>query len=184
MEEEPNAKDPVVKAATSDDYSLGSFGKRSPSDFVGKLYADIVKDSEPLKELEKEHSSLRAGKEDSIEAFQKYMGYNEAYFASARQHLQSVSDSVLKAKLAALIDESEKVYKGSASGLVSLNQQIDLNSNRLAGLHEALMISVTLPAIIKYSKESLPQAAPMQKYFEQQKKVMERTGKAIATNGG
>ncbi len=150
---------PQALAEQKSDASL--FTKRSGNDLVQELYEELLKSDPSLITFENAVLELPAQKSDSLNYYQVFTAKNFQYYTSAETYLSQIKDSVLKNRIKALLAESRLKSENALSEHQKLIAEIDTKNNRLADLHYAIRIAVTLPVMEKYQKENNPSTAPI-----------------------
>src|SRR5258707_2051710 len=109
---------PEVPRALQDKSSVMEDVKssRGSGDLVTSLYQELVKNDAGLTELEKLLDQLPEKRQDSTKAFAGYDEKNENYYASAKNHIGLIKDSLLRQKMEALITGSDTIYRHLTAG--------------------------------------------------------------------
>lgn len=148
-------------AALQDDKSYSIVSKRGSGDLLENLYTDAISKDSTLKKLDESIYRIREGKNDSLKRFDIYNGKNQDYFASAKNHVKEIQDSVLRKSLTTLLVKNLAEYNNRIAAHQKLVKSIDVKMVSLNDLELALKISTTLPLIKKYQKEKLPNKKPI-----------------------
>lgn len=154
-------KEPKEPAALALENSSVSLKRTYDTDLTESLYRDLVERTPELKRLEQEIELLRKAQEDSTKVFYAYTRKNELYYITARQHMETIRDSVLKHKMRELIAISQDKYKAKLSDQEKLLKSIEQKINTLNNLNETLKISKTIPLIEKFQKDKFPSVKPI-----------------------
>jgi len=154
----------------SADYDIISKGRRE--DMVESLYDEQVGKNADLKLLEDKLDALRAGWNDSVQAFNRFNDKNKIYYNVASEHIEGIKDSVLRDKIKVLVAGSLKKYQSLTAGHNELLKTIDTQNLTLADLHTVLKIVRTLPLIEKYQQDNLPSTKPLKAFIHNQNKAL------------
>ena len=135
--------------------------KRGSGDYLQSIYHDLVEKTPELQKFEESVSQLKERIGDSTYAFEAFDEKNKVYYSSADMHLKSISDSVLRESIEALVSNSLKNYDSSISQHKELLASLQQKNVTLDDLHEVLKITKTLTVIQQYQKDNLPSTKPL-----------------------
>ncbi|TDL99530.1 MAG: hypothetical protein C4K58_06440 [Flavobacteriaceae bacterium] len=111
--------------------------------------------------------------------YYKYNSKSKQYYHSALENVGSISDSLTKNKIKALIKASEKNYKGSISQIDTLLGTISDNKQSLGDYHEVLKVVLTLSEIEKFQKDNLPSKDKFERLTASQNTLIQKIKKFI-----
>eukprot|EP01133_Synstelium_polycarpum_P002683 gene2683-3102_t len=158
--------------ALAEESSSMSIKRMYDVDLTENLYGEITEKIPELKQLEEQIERLRKAQEDSTKVFAVYIKKNELYYSSARQHMESIRDSVLKQKTRKLIESSQEKYRLNISRQQELLKMVMQKMNALNDLNESLKINKTIPLIEKYQKEKKPSVKAIEGFSKQLDQVL------------
>ncbi len=164
-QENPEQETPKALEDKSASYEVVS--KRGYDDLVESLYKELADKTPELKKLEDKIGDLHKSKNDSTELFDKYNQKNQSYYNAANNHLERITDSLLRDKMKVLIADSLSKYNSLISRHTDLLKSIDAKNLTLNDLHIILKITRTIPLIEKYHKDKLPSAKPLEGFSKQ-----------------
>ena len=153
--------------------SISSYSKRG-DDLIEELYQELVEKSTDLKKLEESTETENSLSSEQKNIFEKYNQKSNSYYASTEYKTQTISDSILKKQLLAIIASSKETYTSRTKELNSLVEMISKNEKTLNDKHIALKILLTLPVIEKYQKANLPDKASLKKVLNDQEKLIKK----------
>ena len=133
--------------ALDDKSSYEIFSKRGDADLVESLYKELADKTPELKDLEDKIENITKSKADSAESFDRYNEKNEAYYNSAKRHIEQIKDSLVRDKIKVLISNSLIKYNAKILRHTDLLKSIDTKTATLDDLHLILKIIRTLPLI-------------------------------------
>ena len=151
---------------------------RYDSDLMEELYQELVDKTPALKKLEDDLETFSDKPHEVVEKFNKYDRKSSSYYGSINYKATSISDSLLRKKIIALISNSKDQYSGKTAELNSLLKLISENGSTLNDHHLVLKIALTLPVIEKYQSEDLPDKQKFKELIKQQEKLIERIDSA------
>src|SRR5215216_476409 len=141
----------------SEDETSGLDVKRmSRGSLMDEIYDNLAKRDPQLQKLEEQLIHFNGGLPDSLKAFNNYDSKSVGYYISANQSLATITDTVLRAQLSALIAESKLKYVDKIRRFTSLKAHIDSNQIKVGDYHAVLKIVATLPIIEKYQDKNMP----------------------------
>lgn len=174
---------PVVHAAEQNHNVYSSF-KRYSADMVDQVFKNIIDSSESLKELQERLDGLGSEKADSLKSFDAYDQTSKDYYASARTHVLSVKDSVLRRRLAGLVDQSELDYEGHIGAHKQLLATINAKLAHIRDMNTQLKIMLTIPEIQKYQRDNLPSKNALEGLSRQLDQLTARLDSITKKKGG
>jgi hypothetical protein len=168
-------KNPEVPEALQekDDYSLTS-SKRYSEDLVEKLYQEEVEKNAELQKLEKDLDSNPDSLRKTNDIFNKYNYKSTDYYLTAQNKLSSVKDSLLRKRIMAIVEKSNKNYEAKNAGIVALMKTIEKNNSSIEDQHTVLKVLVTLPLIEKYQDSQRPDRKAFEKQIREQEKLQKK----------
>ena len=137
------------------DYDILS-GFSKSYDLTEELYQEIVDRTPALQKLEEDIEVLIPEISEKENVFNEYDNRSTNYYSSARNRAEMISDSLLKAKINALILKSSQSYMNKTDDITSLLNKLSANTTTIRDLHLFLKISLTLTLIEKYQDKNLP----------------------------
>lgn len=147
----------LPKALQEKKLSLGDVSSaRYNNDLVDDLYGGLVKERPDLKDIENSIDHNQVKKDEITGLFQVFDGKNESYYNSANTQVQSISDTILRARLISIIKASNDRYKNRSKNIETLIKQIEARNISIKDYHTAMKLIITLPLIEDYQKESIP----------------------------
>jgi hypothetical protein len=158
---------------------ITDFSKREKSDILDNIYNEQLASRPDLKEIENIIKNIKEEQVEAINDFEQFHSKNSEYYNSANYHLNNFSDSVLREKIKAIINESEKNYKAKSSKIASLAAQINQQSLTISDYHEALKAIVTIPVIEKFQNENLPNDSVFRRITKEQKQLTGKMQKKV-----
>jgi hypothetical protein len=166
---------PAALQEKSSSSEIGLSKSRNDDDLVESLYAELLEKNPKLKELEKTIDDLNDQKSDSGKIFGKYDSKNISYYNAAQQHMGTISDSILRLRIKAIIDNSLNKYNNNVARHKNLISMINSKDITLENLHIVLKIVKTLPVMEKYQIENLPSTKPMERVVHNFDKAIQQT---------
>jgi len=130
------------------------------SNLVDQLYTELMDQTPRLKALDNEISTHIQTRQNLQREFESYNQKSIRYYRSADQALNTIQDSVLKARVQQLIRESERQYHNHTAPVQHLSDVIRLQQNSLQDQYMALKIIKTLLLISTYQHNHLPASQP------------------------
>jgi hypothetical protein len=144
---------PPTAAALSSSSSDITY-KRSYENLVAQLYKELADKDPALKRLEAQINALEEGKADSSSKFDDFNQKNLNYISAAKSHGNVIKDSVLSAKVKAMILKSETKYRSLIQPQELLLTKIRSQEIALNDLHLYLKVARTIPIIEKYQRDN------------------------------
>lgn len=160
--------------ALQDDKPVIKSYSRSGSDLTEELYAELVDKSQTLKNLENDLFAFIPKPNDLKEKFDKYNNKSNSFYNSTDYKLTSITDSLLKKKILAIITTSKNKYAKKTTELNSLLNIISQNGATLNDHHTVMKIVLTLPLIEKYQNDNLPDKKEFIDLIKEQEKLIKR----------
>jgi len=146
---------------------------RSASDLAEKLYRELAEKSPELQKLGADLDAYNDKLDNVNELFSRYNGKSVSYYSSARNMVNSISDSLLRKKINEFILKSKDKYDKKTSELNALLKLISQNNTNLHDVHTVLKILLTLLEIEKYQNDKLPSNNEFKKLTKEQEKIVE-----------
>ncbi|MEQ8573584.1 MAG: hypothetical protein RIB63_05950, partial [Fulvivirga sp.] len=97
------------------------------------------------------------------EEYRKYNGINQEYWNSINIYIASINDSTTQNELKTIITDFKIKYKSRIAPLSILDTQITKRELLLRDQQTLMKIFVTLPMILNYQENELPEIAPLNK---------------------
>ena len=144
------------------DNSYSEIRKGRYSDLVDQLYADLVKQSADLKQLDARLNNVDEQRSDSTAAYTEFNRQNDNYYTAAERHTGTIRDSVLRAQVLAIVKQSSQRYRQATARHQSLLSSIAEKVRTIEDSHEALKVLLTLPVIQQYQKDARPSTKSME----------------------
>lgn len=141
------------------------YSKRSGSDLVEDLYAELAEKTPELKDVDNKIKVITESRSDSSESFNNYDGKSKQYYHNAERKIDNIKDSVIKQKVLQLIAKSQVNYESKTAKYKELIHLIDSGKTTLQDLYVVLKITRTLTLIQKYQQDNLPSKKPLQTYY-------------------
>jgi hypothetical protein len=142
--------------------------KRHDDDLVESLYSELVNKNNDLKKLEDKIDDLNKSRKDSTTSFEKFDGKNQDYYNSANTHILQIRDSLLREKMKLLVANRFNSYNTSVARYNELLKIINEKQITIADLHNMVKIVNTLPLLVKYQKDNLPDSNSLKGFIKQQ----------------
>jgi hypothetical protein len=153
-ESKPQEVDVIEKAIeASDNYDSYS---RSYHTMINKIYEEILKTDTALSNLEESTNRLLLDKNELEKPFKLYDERNTTYYKDANELLNDFTDSLLKQKYRALIQNSQANYSNKTQELRNIINSNDLKTQKITELRAILKLTKTLPFIEKYQDKAKP----------------------------
>lgn len=147
--------------------------KRSGS-LVDELYNELVKESAELKSLEEALEEHRPKTMKLMEKFNSYDGKSSSYYNAAKSEANSIIDTVLGARINALVKANADQYGQYTNELTALINTISGNGTRISDNHTVLKVVATLPVINRYQRENKPDKKEYLQHIQEQEKLIKR----------
>jgi hypothetical protein len=147
--------------------------KRGGEDLVESLYLAVERNNPSLAQLRDSIASVEKTQSSAVEDFDQFISKNDQYYIAARRRMQAIKDTLLQARLKAIVDDSEKSFAASIKIDSSARAKIDSNRNQIDDLYSAVKILKTLPLMKKFQVDSKPDKAKMETYLNRQKKLLQ-----------
>ncbi|MBO9592804.1 MAG: hypothetical protein J7599_07830 [Niabella sp.] len=167
----------IPKALEDHSASDQLISKRGPDDLIESLYGELAEKDAGLKQLEAALDALNQSKDDSTRSFHQFDAKSQSYYKAADQHINRVSDSLLKDKVKKLVEEHLAKYNAITEKHQELLKAIDAKTTKLADLHTVLKVVKTLPVIATYQKDNRLRTALFEGYSKKQDGALEDINK-------
>jgi hypothetical protein len=162
--------------------SIVSIKKRGSEDIVDELYEEAIKNSSGLAALEKKISVLNEMKNDSLRVFENYKFKNQAYYESAKRHLNSIEDSLLKKEISAAFEKDKTRYNNVIARLNELGDELDKQTIYTADQRVVLKLFVTLGMMQQFRENSTPPSMLLGSVLNEYKTLNHKLDSAIMKN--
>jgi hypothetical protein len=161
---------------------LISYSKRGPEDLVEELYDEKVRSTPALKAIEEVIDKLNDSENDSLEVFNDFKAKNQQYYGSAKSHLNSIKDSLLKEEIDAVIGKNFLVYNNRVSGFEDLVTSLNNKSASADDRHSALMILISLGMMKEYQEKNMPSTKPIESVVNDYNMLIQKMDSVINKN--
>ncbi|MBI3220167.1 MAG: hypothetical protein HYZ44_11700 [Bacteroidetes bacterium] len=161
------------KALQENKIDIKSYGRSG--NLIEELYAELAGNSLELKRLDEDMEALRPKENELAENFEAYDNKSSSYYASANNKALTITDSLLRKKMSALIEASNNRYSKDTEELNLLLKQIAKNSTTINDHYSILKIVLTLPIIEKYQGENKPGKQDFTNLINEQQQLIKRT---------
>ncbi|OYU94184.1 MAG: hypothetical protein CFE21_17290 [Bacteroidetes bacterium B1(2017)] len=171
---EPEA---LVKVAEED---YGSFRSgKGYTNLVEEIYTELSSKNKSLESLNTNFANQQVASSKLESEFNDYHSKSQQYYEDAGSMANSISDSLIREQVIALLKKSELQDSIKCLRNVTLLSQLQTNSQKLEDLRVLLKISLTLPSIQKYQSNKLPSTKPLLELLSEQERVIIQTKKAL-----
>ncbi|MEQ8242818.1 hypothetical protein [Fulvivirga sp.] len=154
---------PDVLAEDKSDINYSSLKRGKYSSIVEQLYSEALEKNKELNEINEDISKISSIQNDKMEEYRKYNGINQEYWNSINIYIASINDSTTQNELKTIITDFKIKYKSRIAPLSILDTQITKRELLLRDQQTLMKIFVTLPMILNYQENELPEIAPLNK---------------------
>ena len=161
---------------------LISYSKRGPEDLVEELYEEKVRSTPALKAIEELIGKIKDSQNDSLEIFNDFKTKNQQYYGFAKDHLNSIKDSLLKTEIAAVIEKISLAYNNRISWLEGLVSSLNNKSGAADDHHSALMILISLGMMKEYQEKNMPSSKPIESVIGNYNSLIQKMDSVINKN--
>jgi hypothetical protein len=172
-----DGKKETPKALQDKKIDLGDISKRYNDNLVNELYHGQVSERKDLKDLESLIENTNTKKDDVIELFLSFKSKNDDYYNAATNYIQTISDTILRARLNSIIKASSDKYKGRTKNIETMIQQIESRNMSINDYHIAMKLIVTLPLIEDFQKSNIPQDSIFTELYREQGVLLNKIDK-------
>jgi hypothetical protein len=169
------SKQETPEALQDDKLDINFYSRTRSGNLTEELYQELVGKTPALKKLEDDLDAFSQKSSDLNEKLEQYDRNSNRYYSSANNIASSITDSLLKNKIMALVTTSNNKYSTKTAELNSLLKQISKNDATLDDHHSVLKIFLTLPMIGKYQDDNKPNKKEFKDLIIQQEKLTLRT---------
>jgi hypothetical protein len=169
------SKQETPEALQADKLDINFYSRTRSGNLTEELYQELVGKTPALKKLEDDLDAFSQKSSDLNEKLEQYDRNSNRYYSCANNIASSITDSLLKNKIMALVMTSNNKYSTKTAELNSLLQQISKNDATLDDHHSVLKIFLTLPMIRKYQDDNKPNKKEFKDLIIQQEKLILRT---------
>jgi hypothetical protein len=175
---QPKVENPVALQEHSLDVG---FSKRKSSDLVDEIYKELAQKNETLKQLEQDLDAYHdaSNTEKLKEKFNNYNSKSENYYRAADSNLSSLSDSVLRKRIAFLLKQSESQNASKNEVIEGFLGTINKQNLSIEDYHSVLKIVKTLPVIEKYQKDNMVDEKDFKQHIQEQENLIQKIQKLI-----
>lgn len=166
------------------DNSYSELRKGRYGDLVDQLYADLVKQSADLKQLDTRLELLDEQTRDSTAAYSTFDRQNESYYDAAQRRAGAIGDSVLRTQVLAIVKQSSQRYSRITSRHKDLQSSLNEKARAIEEGHEALKVLLTLPVMQQYQKEHLPSTKSMEDLLREMDALKKEVNALKKKHGG
>ena len=170
----PIAPKPETPEALQDKTKLTDSYSRGYSNYVNDLYDELVQKRADLKKLEEDLVECSKQTNEAQKVFNDFDGKSKKYYADAKQVLYQVKDSLLRKRMEAIVEQSQKAYDPKVSNLTALLKQSISNAHTIQDYHQLVKVALTLPMIEQYQNANMPDKKDLENANAQQGKLIER----------
>jgi len=163
-------------AALQDDKSLMNYSTIR-TNLTEELYRELVTKSPVLKKLEEDLVVLGPKPSGLDDKFSIYNNKSNGYYSSSERNANSISDSLLRKRIIAIISDSKDKYVNKTAELNSLLKQISTKSLTLADHHQVLKILLTLPVIENFQNANFPNKKEFKDLIKDQENLIKQLDK-------
>jgi hypothetical protein len=171
----PAADTIVVPDALQDNKnsSRGSYSKQEgPGGLVEELFDELKDQTPALQQLEENIDRIKVMREVSIELFNKYDSKNNSYYGSAQIHFRSISDSLIRERVRAMINASLARYENMTTTNKDLLAILNKKDATVNDLYTVLKLTKSMEMIEKFQRQNLPSTKPLEKVNKEYDKVI------------
>jgi hypothetical protein len=172
-EKRESPKEEVPVALQDDKPSLKSYARSG--DLTEDLYEELVEQQPALRKLEDDFEAYYPKLDELKKKYDQYDAKSNNYYASAHQKALTITDSLLKKKVNALIAASKDKYTSRSAAFNSLLQEISHNNTAMSDYHTVLKVVLTLPVMEKFQEEKQPDKKDFRNLIKEQKKLISQT---------
>jgi len=164
--------------------SLPVFSKRGhdANDLVEELYEEKVKSTPQLQAIEKLIDNLNDSQNDSLATFNDFKSKNQLYYVSAKNHLNSIKDSLLKKEIENVIERSTLSYNNKISGFENLTTILNNKLGTADDRHSALMILISLEMMKEYQEKNIPSSKSIESVINNYNRLIQKMDSVISKN--
>ena len=164
--------------------SLPVFSKRGHDarDLVEELYEEKVKSTPQLQAIEKLIDNINDSQNDSLEASNDFKSKNQLYYVSAKNHLNSIKDSLLKKEIENVIERSTLSYNNKISGFENLTTILNNKLGTADDRHSALMILISLGMMKEYQEKNIPSSKSIESVINNYNRLIQKMDSVISKN--
>ena len=166
----------------NEERKLISYSKRGPEDLVEELYTERVRSTPALKTIEELIEKLNESKNDSLETFNDFKSKNQQYYGSAKNHLTSIKDSLLKKEIENVIERSTFAYSNKIAGFENLITVLNNKSASADDRRSALMILISLEIMKQYQEKNMPSSKPIESVITDYNSLIKKMDSVINKN--
>ena len=136
---------------------ISSFStKRYESDIIQKLYKEAMDKNQALKSLNNKIGDIAKFKNDSLQAYNKYIQQNDNYFVLVGEYINALKDSTLKNAAKEIFAKLENDYTSRIAKHKIAVENIDTKTQTLNDQVILMKLLVTAPMMKNYQKNELP----------------------------
>jgi|GEM_PF-5627010 len=135
---------------------------RYEADEVNRIYQNLLDSAPVLKQLQERLDDLDTEWADSSAEYNRYKQIIAGYYTSANGHANSITDSVMKARLKSLLEEGRRNGQQRMAAHEALVQDIRSEIKHIRNLNEQLKVLLTYVEIQKYQRDYLPPKTPLE----------------------
>lgn len=148
---------------------------RYNKDIVQKLYQEALEKNEQLQQLDDQIAAIFEKSGDAVSEFHDYTNVSQEYWQTADRYINSISDTALRAKTAALFKSLAADYNAS---LKDHNEKIASITVRKASLQDQLYLLklfVTQPMIKTFQENEKPDLDQLQQILKDYDSLINET---------
>lgn len=169
--ENPKQNNAVADAESSISGKLES-GSRYESSLVDKIYYELIKNDEKLKNFDERLKNIFETSSKTISEKQKVLSKSNQYYDDAHSIVKNYGDSLLKKQTEALIKASSERYDAKTLTLRNLITQLEKGNTSIADHYSAFKIRKTLSEIEKYQNQNPLDSKDLEKLIIKQNQLL------------
>lgn len=153
-----------------------SYKRKRGLDIVQHLYEQALEKDSNLNSLEKKILEINESVQDSLKEYTEYVDYNNLYYQSAYQHIQSIVDSTKRKYFLSYLNDSKKNFEIRITELNNLNKTKSELINELRDQQLIMKLIVSEKLINKY-QENEPRKAPLKSIYQRIENLIKESEK-------
>jgi hypothetical protein len=149
-------------------------------DLVEALYAEVLKNDPALKQFDRDLVDFQQNSHKALQPFRKYHQKSESYYQSVQYKAGAIQDTVLRAKILALVQEHQEQYARRIAQHQGIMWQFEQNTQEINDLYILLKLSLTLPLIAQYQGSQLPKTEALKGVIQTQAQLKKQGDALLA----
>jgi len=126
--------------------------------------------------------NINDSQNDSLEASNDFKSKNQLYYVSAKNHLNSIKDSLLKKEIENVIERSTLSYNNKVSGFENLTTILNNKLGTADDRHSALMILISLGMMKEYQEKNIPSSKSIESVINNYNRLIQKMDSVISKN--